>query len=59
MLRPVWFCVDSGAPHGVIDSRFAQELKLRNMSSDSVTGTGEGKIAVTNLDRPLVTKPST
>ncbi len=47
---PVWFCIDSGAPHSVIDSRLATELNLRSMSSGSVTGTGKGKVAVTNLE---------
>lgn len=47
---PVWFCVDSGAPHSVIDPRLAAQLNLKSVGAGSVTGTGQGAVAVANLE---------
>jgi hypothetical protein len=42
---PVWFCLDSGAPHSVIDPRLAKILGLTVTPGGSVTGTGAGAVA--------------
>ncbi len=43
---PVWFCVDSGAPHSVIDQAYAGELGLKVVSASTATGTGQGTVPV-------------
>ena len=42
---PEWFCLDSGAPHLVIDPRLAQALGLHVTERASITGTGAGSVA--------------
>jgi predicted aspartyl protease len=39
-----WFCLDSGAPHSVIDPRLARKLNLRTFEKGSIIGTGSGKV---------------
>jgi len=46
----VSFCIDSGAPHSVIDPRLASKLGLKSRSQGSITGTGRGAVALTNLE---------
>ena len=43
---PVWFCVDSGAPHSVIDPAYAAQLDLKVISASTATGTGQGAVPV-------------
>lgn len=44
--RTMWFTVDTGARHTVIDAAAARELKLQILSSDSTTGAGKGAVAM-------------
>jgi len=41
---PLWFTVDSGARHCVIDAAVARRLKLSIVSNDRTTGVGKGSI---------------
>ncbi len=42
---PVLFVVDSGAPHSVLDPKFATELRLKTKSAPPTSGTGTGNVA--------------
>jgi len=51
--RVLWFVVDTGARHTVIDSAVARELKLPIASVDRMTGAGKGSVQMLhakNLD---------
>lgn len=50
---PYWFCVDSGAPHTVIDPRLVKELGLQTIGRTTTTGAGTGAVAVERA-APLV-----
>jgi len=50
---PYWFCVDSGAPHTVIDPFLVKELGLKTIGSTQTKGTGTGDVGV-ELVAPLV-----
>jgi hypothetical protein len=43
---PFWFCVDSGAPHSIVDPYVVKQVGLKTLRSGSVTGTGQGAVAV-------------
>ncbi len=43
--EPALFLVDTGAPHSILDPKFAHELGLKVESSTAVTGTGKGSVA--------------
>jgi len=42
---PQWFCVDTGAPHTVIDRRLADQLGLNAGPTTQLSGTGHGTVA--------------
>jgi|GEM_PF-755831 len=42
--RTLWFVVDTGAQHTVIDAATAKDLKLSVISSDQVAGAGQGTV---------------
>lgn len=44
--RTLWFTLDSGARHTVIDAAAAKALKLRIFSTDNVAGAGKGDVAM-------------
>jgi hypothetical protein len=41
---PFWFCVDTGAPQSVIDSRLAEQLHIDVSTSSEIHGTGQGTV---------------
>src|SRR5258705_939245 len=43
--RPLTFVLDSGAPHSIVDSTVAEELKVQRISADRVSGAGKGTVA--------------
>jgi len=43
---PFWFCVDTGAPHSVVDQYVVKQAKLRILRSANVTGTGQGSVPI-------------
>jgi hypothetical protein len=43
--RPLTFILDSGAPHSIVDSTVAVELKLQRLAADRVSGAGKGTVA--------------
>jgi hypothetical protein len=48
--EPVSFCIDSGAPHTVIDPRLARRLGLKSHAQSTMTGTGSGAVPMTILE---------
>jgi hypothetical protein len=42
--RPLTFILDSGAPHSIVDSTVAAELKVQRLSADRVSGAGKGTV---------------
>ena len=42
--RTLWFSLDTGARHTVIDTAVAKELKLQIVSTDQVAGAGRGTV---------------
>src|SRR5262249_1191358 len=49
--NPVWFCLDSGASFGLLDSSFVNELGLRTSGGKEVSGTGAGSIPTRSVGR--------
>lgn len=49
---PFWFCVDSGAPHTVIDPSLMRELGLAPIGAATTRGAGKGDVALQRV-RPL------
>jgi len=47
---PYWFCVDSGAPHSVIDPTIVKDLGLKSIGSTTIKGTGEGSVPVVRTE---------
>jgi Aspartyl protease len=43
---PFWFCLDSGAPHSVVDPYVVKQAGLQTLRSGTVTGTGQGSVAI-------------
>jgi hypothetical protein len=43
---PYWFCLDTGAPHSIVDPYVVKQLGLQTLRSSTVTGTGQGAVPV-------------
>lgn len=43
---PLWFCVDSGAPHTVIDPYMVQQAGLKKIGAGTTRGTGTGEVQI-------------
>lgn len=43
---PFWFCLDTGAPHSIVDPYIVKQLGLQTLRSATVTGTGQGAVPV-------------
>jgi Aspartyl protease len=43
---PFWFCIDTGAPHSVVDPYIVKQVGLQTLRSATVTGTGQGAVQV-------------
>ena len=39
---PFWFCLDTGAPHSIVDPYVVKQVGLQTLHSSTVTGTGQG-----------------
>ena len=47
---PFWFCLDSGAPHSIIDPYVVKRVGLKTLRSDTVTGTGQGGVPIEHAE---------
>jgi hypothetical protein len=47
---PFWFCLDTGAPHSVVDPYIVKRVGLKMLRSDSVTGTGKGAVHIEHAE---------
>jgi hypothetical protein len=47
---PFWFCLDSGAPHSIVDPSIVRQLGLRTLRSATVTGTGQGAVPIEHAE---------
>jgi hypothetical protein len=52
---PEWFCLDSGAPHSVIDPALMRKLNLRTFGKGTTTGTGSGKVEMAHSEPVTLT----
>lgn len=43
---PFWFCLDTGAPHSIVDPYVVKQAGLQTLRSSTVTGTGQGAVPV-------------
>jgi aspartyl protease len=43
---PFWFCLDTGAPHSIVDPYIVKQLGMQTLRSTTVTGTGQGAVPV-------------
>lgn len=51
----VWFCLDSGARHSVLDPRLVQKMGLKTQPAASVTGTGHGEVTTEQIEPVMLT----
>jgi len=43
---PFWFCLDTGAPHSVVDPYVLKQANLQVLRSSTTTGTGQGAVPI-------------
>lgn len=51
---PLWFCVDTGAPHTVIDPYVVQRAGLKKVGAGTTTGTGTGAVQIERTEPATV-----
>jgi predicted aspartyl protease len=51
---PLWFCVDTGASHTVIDPSVVQQTGLKKVGAGTTTGTGTGAVQIERTEPATV-----